>query len=47
MKAFFPWLLVVIALIWIAARTRDGWLLAIALAILVAALVALGMLPSL
>lgn len=42
MKALVPWLLVVIALIWIAAKSRDGWLAAFALAILVAVLVSLG-----
>lgn len=47
MRALLPWVFAVAALLVVGARTRDGWVIALALATLVAALVAAAALPSL
>lgn len=47
MKQLLPWILACAALIVIGARTRDGWVVALAIATLLAACIVAGIVPSL
>jgi hypothetical protein len=47
MTALIPWFLVIVALIVIGARTRDTWVIVLAIATFIAVCVLHGLLPAL
>lgn len=47
MRMLLPWVLVCAALIVVGARTRDGWVIALAIGALLAACIVAGIVPSL